>query len=87
MVLGTRQFSDADRIAPKHLGSNISWIIAGTKNDDLGAGDLPHQSFEIAICRDQDEAVNSGVVQNPAITGASQPVSKRTFGLGESVSK
>lgn len=83
VVLGARQLSDTDRIAPKHPGRNISWIIAGTKNDDLGARDLPHQKLEIAVCRDQNEVVSSGVVQNPAIAGTSKPVSKRTFGLRE----
>lgn len=83
MILGSGQLSDTDRIAPNHLGRNISWIIAGTENDDPGARDLPQQTFEIAVCRNQDEVVSGGVVQNPAIAGTSKPVSKRTFGLRE----
>jgi hypothetical protein len=31
----------------------------------LSAGDLPQQTFEIAVCRDQDEVVSGGVLQNP----------------------
>jgi hypothetical protein len=49
LIPGARQLCDADRIAPKHLYSNISRIIAGTKNDDLCAGDLIQQTLEIAI--------------------------------------
>src|SRR5712692_678449 len=45
--------------------------------------DLPRQTFEIAVCRDQDEPVSGSVVQNPAIAGTSKLVSKRTFGLRE----
>ena len=82
-ILGTLQLSDPDRIAPDHLGRNISWIIAGTENDDFGARDLPQQTFEVAVCRDQDEPVSGGVVQNPAVTGACKPISKRTFGPRE----
>jgi len=29
LVLGTGQPGDTNRVAPKHLGRNISWIIAG----------------------------------------------------------
>jgi hypothetical protein len=68
MILSAAQLSDTDRIAPKHLGRNISWIIAGTENDDLGARDLLQQTFEIAVCRNQDEVVSGGMVQNAAIT-------------------
>lgn len=67
MILGVGQLGDTDRITPKHLGRNFSWIIAGTENNDLGAGDLPQQALEIAVCRNQDEAVSGGVLQNPAI--------------------
>jgi hypothetical protein len=70
-VLGAGQLRHTDRIAPEHFGCNPSWIITGTKNDDLGATDLPQQTFEIAICRDQDEAVSGGVVQNPAVAASS----------------
>ena len=83
MILSAAQLSDTDRIAPKQLGRNIGWIIAGTENDDLGARDLLQQTFEIAVCRNQDEVVSGGLVQNAAIAGARKPVSKRTFGLGE----
>src|ERR1035441_3376633 len=31
----------------------------------LSARDLPQQTFEIAVCRDQDEVVSGGVLQNP----------------------
>ena len=54
-ILGTRQFSDTDGISPKHLGGNLGWTIAVTKNDDIGAGDPAQQSFELAVCRDHDE--------------------------------
>jgi len=47
MILGSGQLGNTDRVAPNHLGRNISWIIAGTENDDPGAGDLPQQTFEI----------------------------------------
>jgi len=74
-------------MAPKHLGGNAGWVLAGTQNDDPGAGDLPQQTCEIVICRDQDEAVGCGVLQNPAITGTGKPVSKCTFGVGEKVAQ
>ena len=83
MILRTGQLSDTDRVAPKDLGRHISWIIAGTKNDDPGARNLPQQTFEIAVCRDQNEVVSVSVVQNPPITGTSKPVSERAFGLRE----
>jgi hypothetical protein len=85
MILGFGQLSDADRIAPKHLGRNIRWIIAPTENDDLGSRDLAQQTFEVAISRDQDEVVSGCVVKNPPIASTGKPVSKRTFGLGEQV--
>src|SRR5450759_4182294 len=87
MNLGVGQLSNTDRIAPKHFGRNLSWIIAGTKNDDPGAGDLRQQTFEIAIRRDQDQVVSGSVVQNPPIAGTSQPVSERALGLGEKVAQ
>jgi hypothetical protein len=40
MILGVDQLGDTDGVAPRHFGSYVSRIIAGTKNDDLGAGDL-----------------------------------------------
>jgi hypothetical protein len=40
LVLGVNQLSDTDGVAPNHLGRDLSWVIAGTENDDLGAGDL-----------------------------------------------
>jgi len=83
MLLGTPQLSDTDRIAPKHLGRDVGRIVAGTKNDDLGAWDLPRQTFEIAVCRDQNEVVSGGVIQNSAITGTNKPISKRTLGPRE----
>jgi hypothetical protein len=83
MILGAGQFSDTDRIAPEHFGRNPSWIITGTENDDLGARDLPQQTFKIAVCRDQDEVVSGGVVRNPAIAGTGKPVLKGTLRLGE----
>ena len=83
MILGTGQRSDTDRIAPEHFGRNSSWVITGTENDDPGATDLPQQTFEIAVCRDQNEVVSGGVVQNPAIAGTGKPVLKCTLGFGE----
>ena len=83
MILGSGQLSETDRIAPKCLGRNLSWIIAGTENDDLSARDLRHQTFVIAVCRDKDEAAGGGIVQNPAIAGTSKPITKRTFGPRE----
>jgi hypothetical protein len=61
IVTGVGQPGYTDRITPNYLGRNISWIIAGTKNDDLGARDLPEQTFEIAVRRDQDEVVSGSV--------------------------
>jgi hypothetical protein len=87
LAAGTLQLSDADRIAPKHIGRNIGGIIAGAEDDHLGAGDLPQQTFEIAICRNQDEAVSGGIVQDSAVACASEPVSERTFGIGEQVAQ
>src|SRR5450759_3237948 len=87
MNLGVGQLSNTDRIAPKHFGRNLSWIIAGTKNDDPGAGDLRQQTFEIAIRRDQDQVVSGSVVQHPRIAGTSQPVSERALGRGEKVAQ
>ena len=53
------------------------------ENDDLGNRDTAQQTFEIAIRRDQDEAVCRGVFENSEIAYTSKPVSKRTFGLRE----
>ena len=83
MILGIGQFSDPDRIGPEHFGRHLSGIVTGTQNDDSGATDPPQQTFEIAVCRDQDEAVSGGVVQNLAIAGTGKPVLKCTLGLGE----
>jgi hypothetical protein len=33
---------------------------------------LPQQTFEVTVCRDQDEVVSGGMFQNPAITGTSK---------------
>ena len=40
MTPGAGQPADTDRIPPKDLGRNVSWIIAGTENDNLGVRDL-----------------------------------------------
>jgi hypothetical protein len=79
MILGAGQLGDAYSIAPEHPGGDVSWIIAGSENDDSGARNLFRQTFEIAVCRDQDEVVVDGVLQNPAIARTRKPVSKRTF--------
>jgi hypothetical protein len=62
-------------MAPKHVGRKAGWIIARTENDDLRAGDLPNQRFEIAVCRDQDEVASGGVVQDPAVADTGKPIS------------
>ena len=49
-VLGEQQLRDTNGVASNHLGGNLGWIIARTKNDDLGAKDLGYQTFEIAVC-------------------------------------
>lgn len=81
LILGVLQFRETDRIAPKHPGGHVRWVIARSKHDHIGAGNLSQQTFEIAVCQDQDEVVSSGVVQNPAISNASKPVSKGAFGF------
>jgi hypothetical protein len=85
LLLGVDQFRDKDGITPKHFSRDLSRIIAGAENNDLGAGDLAQQTFEIAVCRDQDEVVNGGVVQNGAVAGAGEPVSNCAFRLREQV--
>ena len=87
VILGTEQPADPDGIAPKHLGRNFRRIVAGTENDDLGAGNLPHQAFEIAVCRDQNEVVRGCVLQNPTIACTSKPVAKGTFRSGEEIAQ
>src|SRR6266852_2394879 len=87
MILGTWQLSDTDRIAPKHLGRNLGWIIAGTENNDVGPRESAQQPFEIAVCRDQDKVGRTCVFENPEIASTSKPVSKRTFGLREKIAQ
>jgi len=87
MILGVGQLSDTDRIAPEDLGRDIGRIIARTENNDPSARKLLQQTFEIAICRNQDKVVSRGIVQNPTISGACEPVSKRTFGPREQVAQ
>jgi hypothetical protein len=82
-ILGTLQLSDTARVASDHLSRNISWIIAGTEYDDFGARGLPQQTFEVAVCRDEDEPMSGGIVQDPAVADACKPIPKRTFGLRE----
>ena len=72
MILGAAQLSDTDRIAQKHLGRNIRWMVTGTHYDDFGARNLSVLAFETA-----------GGFRNSAITGTSKPISKRAFGLRE----
>jgi len=69
MILGTGQLSDTDRIAPKHLGRNPGWIIAGTENNDIGARQSAQQAFEISVCRNQDKVAAeaySRILRSPA---------------------
>jgi len=87
MLLGAGQLGDADRIATEHLGRNVSRIIAGTENDDVGAMDLPPQPFEIAVCRDQDKVVSGGVFQNLAIASTGKAVSKGTLRVRKKVTQ
>jgi hypothetical protein len=35
LILRNGQFSDVDRITPKHVRRYLGWIVAGTKNDDF----------------------------------------------------
>jgi hypothetical protein len=49
MILGIRQLSDTDRIAPKHVGGDIRWTIAGAEDDNSGTGDEPQEVLEIAV--------------------------------------
>ncbi len=39
------------------------------------------------VCRDQDEAVSSGVVKNAAVAEAGKPVSKRTLRLSKQIAQ
>lgn len=63
------------QIALRHFGRNFSRVIARTKNDHMGAGDVLQQAFEIAVRGNQDEVIADGIVQNHSITGAGEPVS------------
>jgi hypothetical protein len=87
VILRTGQLSDTDRIAPKHLGRNLGWIIAGPENNDIGARDSAQQTFEIAVRRDQDKIGCGGEFENPEIARTSKPVSKRPFGLREKIAQ
>ena len=40
MILRDRKLGYTDRIAPKHRGSNIRWIITGAENDNPGAWNM-----------------------------------------------
>jgi hypothetical protein len=77
LILGSDQFSDANRITPKHFRGDPGWIIAGTENDDFRARILLQQTLKVAVGRDQDEIVRNGVFQNLSIARAS---SSRDFG-------
>ena len=57
----------------------MGWVIAGAENDDSCLWELLQKTLEIAVRRDQDEAVGGGVFQNPAITGAGKTVLERAF--------
>jgi hypothetical protein len=37
MILGAKQPSDPDGVAPKPSARNFRWIVAGAENDELGA--------------------------------------------------
>ena len=87
LILGVLQFRKTDRIAPEHLGGHVRGVIARSKYHHLGAGNLSQQSFEIAVCRDQDEVVSYSVVQNPVIPNADKPVSKGAFGFREQIAQ
>jgi hypothetical protein len=87
MVLGVEQLSNTNRVAPKHLGRNLGRIIACTENNDLGAGDLAQKALEIGVCRDQNEVVSSGVLENPTIALAGESISKRALRLREKVAQ
>jgi hypothetical protein len=45
-ILRTWQFSDADRVAPKHVGSDIGRIIAGSMNNDRRAWDSAQETLD-----------------------------------------
>jgi hypothetical protein len=86
-ILGTGQLSDTDRIAPKHLGRNLGWIIAGSENDYIGARDLAQQTPEIAVGRHEDEVRRGRVFENPEIASTAKAILKRTFGPREKIAQ
>lgn len=85
LILQSGPFSDADRIATKHVGRNLGWIIAGTEDDDISVGELLQQTLKIAVPRDQNDIMRGGVLQNPSIANTGKLASKRTFRLQEQV--
>jgi hypothetical protein len=86
LILRSGQLSDADRITPKHVRRNLSWIIAGAEDDDFNARELLQQTLKIAVGRDQNEIMRGGVFQNPPIANTRKPISKRAFRFREQVS-
>ena len=55
LILRSRQFSYTDRITTKHVRRNLSWIIAGRKDDEFSGWEMLQQTFIIAVGRDPDE--------------------------------
>ena len=86
-ILGPGQFSDTDRIAPKDLDRNLSWIIARAENDDVGVREPDQQIFEIAVGRHQDEVACRGVFKDFEIASAGKAVSERALGLREQITQ
>lgn len=85
MIPRSRQFSDEDRIPAQHVRRDLGWIIAGTQNDDSSARELLQETLEIAVSRDQDEAMRRSVFQNPPIATTGKPISKRALRFREKV--
>jgi hypothetical protein len=85
LIPRSRQFSDEDRIPAQHVRRDLGWIIAGTQNDDSSARELLQETLEIAVSRDQDEAMRRSVFQNPPIATTGKPISKRALRFREKV--
>lgn len=87
LTVRSGQFSDTNRITPKYVSRDLCWIIARTKNHDLGAWEVLQQTFKVAVRRDQNEVMRSREFQNSPIAKTRKPISKRTLRFREQVAR
>ena len=85
LILRSGQFSDADRITPKHVRGDFRWIVAGMENDNFSARELLQETLKIAVGRDQDEIMRCGVFQNSPIANTGEPIAKSAFRFREEI--